>query len=626
MILERLPFLKMLLFIVPGIISGIIIGQIFTLVALPIIVIIIIISLLLKKIEIVFVATVFGCGLLAAIYFLHWQEVRPVNSFTSVKGMLFGTVTNVYFSDNNYFRLRVEGDMYLSSKKYPKTTILLSAYATEESLPRFSEGDIILCFANVRPPRKPLLLTDIDEPRIARLEEVQLFGKTSPNKIIKQWVNPTAFYSFQINLKNYLKAKVEQVFSERNAGIFLAVLLGDRSKLRPETRITFATTGISHILALSGFHIGIIVAIVSFVFGFVKNKWLRLCFIAIFLVIYLIAVGSPPSAVRASIMVLAFLYAQNLERKTELLNLLAFLLICILLFEPSMLFSIGFQLSFLAVLSIALFGKQTDTLLEKLFPSNVWLVKTIRSLLGVTISAQILTAPVVAYYFGYFTFISFLANIVIVPMFILAIIYGFTALILSLFSVVIAKAIAFPADWLIDTANIAADCLAKQLSGLVIFNNQLMLLSILITLVILLIVYSKSRLDFLLRSTAGVLVILILIYQFQKIPPPQIQFYPRAKYIAVFAVDSERVICLLLDRKPHFRPSRDPAMERLLSSLKGKLKIGVSGNVGIAIADEVAQQRKIDVFEASSRLQRALSKVLFQRKNFFKINEYMEWK
>lgn len=626
MVLERLPFLKMLFFIIPGLITGIIVGQTFTLLALTIVAIVTIISLLFKRIEVVFVATAFGCGLLASIYFLRWQDIHPTSSFTSAKSMLFGTVTNVYSSDSSYFRLRLEGDMYLFSKKYPRTTVLLSAFAYEENLPQFSEGDIILCFADVRPPRKPSLPTEIDEPRIARLEEVQLFGKTHPSKIIKRWANPTTFYSFQIKLRNYLKAKVEQIFSERNAGIFLAVLLGDRSKLHPETRIIFATTGLSHILALSGFHIGIVILIALFLFGFVKNKWLRLCLIAIFLVVYLIAIGSPPSAVRASTMALAFLYAQNLERKTELLNLLAFLLICILLAEPSMLFSIGFQLSFLAVLSIALFGKTTDTFLWKLFPSNVWVVKAIRSLFSVTISAQILTAPAVAYYFGYFTFISFLANIIIVPLFILAIIYGFSAIVLSLFSVVIGKAIAFPADFLIDGANIIAEWLANQLSYLVIRNNELLMLSLLITLTILFIVYSRSILDFFLRFAVGIVVILTLIYQFQKIPSPQVKFCPRGKYVAIFAKDSERVVCLLLDRRPHFRPSRDLAMERFLSSLKGKLKIGVSGNVGIAIADEVAQQRKIDVFEVSSRLQRALSQILFQGKNFFKINESIEWK
>lgn len=624
--MERLPFLKMLFFIIPGLITGIVVGQTFASVAIAIVAIVTIISLLFKRKEIVFVATAFGCGLLASIYFRRWQEIHPTSLFTSMKSMLFGTVTDVYSSDNNYFRLRVEGDMYLFSKKYPRTTVLLSASAPEENLPQFSEGDVIFCFADVRPPRKPSLPTDIDEPRIARLEEIQLFGKTHPSRIIKQWANPTTFYSFQIKLRNHLRTKVEQIFSERNAGIFLAVLLGDRSKLHPETRIIFATTGISHILALSGFHIGIVIVIALFLFGFAKNKWLRLCFIAIFLMLYLIVIGSPPSAVRASTMALAFLYAQNLERKTELLNLLAFLLICILLFAPAMLFSIGFQLSFLAVLSIALFGKRTDTFLWKLFPSNVWVVRIFRSLLSVTISAQILTAPAVAYYFGYFTFISFLANIIIVPLFILAIIYGFTALGVSLFSVVVAKTIAFPADFLIDGANILASWLANQLSSLVIFSNGLLLLSLLITLVTLLIIYSRSILDFLLRSAAGILMILILIYQFQRIPSPPVQFYPREKYVAIFAEDSERIVCLLLDRRPHFRPSRDLAMERFLSSLKGKLKIGVSGNVGIAITDEVARQRKIHVFEVSSRLQRALSQILFQRKNFFKINESMEWK
>ncbi len=625
-ILERFPFLKTLVLIIPGLVTGIVVEYKFTLIAISFITLLACISLILKKREVVYLSFAFGSGLLASLYFLPYKEVIPTNKFTSLESTLFGTITNVYSCDSNFARLRIEGNLYLFSKKYTQACVLLSIMSNNGNLPRFSEGDLLLCFVNVRPPRGPSLPTDIDEPRIARLEEVQLFGKTSTKRIIRHWENPTRFYSSQINLKNYLKQKIEQIFSQRNVGIFLAVLLGDRSQLRTETRIKFSTTGISHILALSGFHIGIIIAIAVFLLDFLKNKWARLCSITIFLVIYLIAIGSPPSAIRASIMVLAYLYSRNIERKTNLLNLLAFILICILLFEPSMLFSIGFQLSFLAVLSIALFGGKTELLLHKLIPSNNEIIRFFRSLFAVTISAQILTAPVVAYYFGYYTFISFFANIVVIPLFILAIVYGFTSIIVSLFSISLAKAIGSTADWLIYAADIINDWLANQFSSLVIRNNELLLFSVLVALVLLLLIYSSSRINFLFRFAIGVFVILILVHQYRKIPPPPIQFYPREKYVAILATDSRRVVCLLLDRKPHLRPTRDIAMERYLSSLEGDLKIGVSGNVGIAIADEIRQQRKMDVFEASANLQRTYSRLLFQKKNFFKITENIEWK
>lgn len=142
-----------------------------------------------------------------------------------------------------------------------------------------------------------------------------------------------------------------------------AVLLGVTDILSPDTRDTFSQTGLSHVLALSGLHVGLIAIIISlalcplYLFG--KKKWILILTILI-LWSYAFFVGLSASVTRAVVMVSIYYLGILFQLRTMPLNSLCFAALIILIFSPDDLYAIGFQMSFLAVLSIILFANKLN--------------------------------------------------------------------------------------------------------------------------------------------------------------------------------------------------------------------------------------------------------------------------
>ncbi len=192
-------------------------------------------------------------------------------------------------------------------------------------------------------------------------------------------------------------------------GVLAAMTLGDKSALSKELRDTYAVTGASHILALSGLHLGIVYLLLTTLMLQRGNRQKRV-FVQVVLVVaiwaFALLVGMPLSVVRSALMISIFALFSLGNRPHLSVNLLALAAIIILLVSPQALFDIGFQLSFLSVFSILLFMPlmargRTNTLF---------------SCLGVSVAAQIGTAPLVAYYFGRFSTYFLLTNLVVLPM------------------------------------------------------------------------------------------------------------------------------------------------------------------------------------------------------------------
>jgi len=124
-------------------------------------------------------------------------------------------------------------------------------------------------------------------------------------------------------------------------------------------------------------------------------------------------IGAPASAIRAGIMSLVLVLAEMIGKKRDQLNLLVFTCFLMLIFNPKLLgFDIGFQLSFLAVLGINLLNQDFEKIFSKI-PNKKFL--PLRSCLSVTLSAQILTFPLILYYFGNLSLSAPMVNILVLP-------------------------------------------------------------------------------------------------------------------------------------------------------------------------------------------------------------------
>lgn len=216
-------------------------------------------------------------------------------------------------------------------------------------------------------------------------------------------------------LRRELKKTIDAGISPPANSLLKSLLVGDTSGLTPEIWEDFRITGTAHLLAISGQHIAIIAAICFALFSWLLKRSPRLILafsvrkLALLLtiipvIVYILLAGSPPSAVRAGLMFFATVLAFSLKRDLDLLSSIAFAAIMITLFDFSAPFSLSFQLSFLAVLSMVLF----------LPPFQQKAPRLLLPLL-VTIAATLGTAPLAAYHFHLLPISGVLMNLWAVP-------------------------------------------------------------------------------------------------------------------------------------------------------------------------------------------------------------------
>ena len=227
--------------------------------------------------------------------------------------------------------------------------------------------------------------------------------------------------------------------------VVAAMTLGDKSQLTKELRDTYAISGASHILALSGLHLGIIYTLLSLLLS--RRRWQMVSQIVIIVSIWLFVflVGLSASVVRSAVMVSIYALLSLGHRDKLSVNTLAFAAIAMLLFNPMALFDVGFQLSFMAVLTILLFYPLLESLWSQPFLLDHRLFRWLWTMLSVSCAAQIGVAPLIAYYFGRISCYFLLANLVVVPA---------AALILYLsLAVLLIPSLAYLLIYIVDTLN-----------------------------------------------------------------------------------------------------------------------------------------------------------------------------
>ncbi len=213
-----------------------------------------------------------------------------------------------------------------------------------------------------------------------------------------------------------LKHYREWNFTSEEYGVVAAMTLGDKSQLNSQIKDIYSQVGASHVLALSGLHLMIIYAVISLFIGWRQFRTLSQVLIVLSIWAFAFLVGLSPSVVRSAFMITIYALLSLGYRERMSVNTLAFTAIVMLIINPFSLYDVGFQLSFMAVWSIVLL----NPLFLSLVPLHVlqrhrWL-NTIWGLTTVSVSAQIGTAPLVAYYFGKFPTYFLLSNFIVIPL------------------------------------------------------------------------------------------------------------------------------------------------------------------------------------------------------------------
>lgn len=203
---------------------------------------------------------------------------------------------------------------------------------------------------------------------------------------------------------------------EQTLGVIAAMTLGDKTHLDKQLKDIYAQGGTAHILALSGLHITIIYNVIILLVSWQRAKMLSQILIVLSIWAFALLTGLSPSIVRSATMISLYALLSLGHRKRMSANTLAFAALLMLVANPLTMCDVGFQLSFIAVLAIVLI----NPVLYGLIPLHIqqqhrWLSYW-WGLTTVTLSAQIGTAPLVMYYFGYFPTWFLLANYLVIPL------------------------------------------------------------------------------------------------------------------------------------------------------------------------------------------------------------------
>lgn len=198
---------------------------------------------------------------------------------------------------------------------------------------------------------------------------------------------------------------------EQDFAVIAAMAMGDKSALNQETKEAYSISGTSHILAVSGLHIGIIFQLIILLLGGKRRSKLTIILSTTIVWAYVIFIGFPASAVRAATMLSIYSMILLSLRPDPTLNTLALAYIIMVLVNPFNIFDIGFQMSFLAVGSILLFYPLFFCLLSS--HSNI--IRAIWGLFCVSLAAQIGTLPLIVFYFGRISCYSLITSFIAIP-------------------------------------------------------------------------------------------------------------------------------------------------------------------------------------------------------------------
>jgi len=298
----------------------------------------------------------------------------------------------------------------------------------------FSYGDRLFLRGNLYQPfSSPEGFNYKDYLRHQNVYLILSISKTngSIKKIEQNCANPLV--SFSLKIKHRLREVLVKNLSAFSAGILNALILGDRQDLSRYLLDIFMNLGTIHIIAISGFNVGIVALIILSILKIIKiPRRTRSILTILLLMIYCILTGMSPPVVRATLMGAIFLCAYFFKREVNIYNSLSIAVLIILAVNPWQLFEISFQLSFLSVFFIVWLAPKIKSLFPEKWDKIPWL-RFLTLTFSVSTAAWIGLAPLIAYYFKTFTTLTVLANMIIVPYSAIITTTGFSLALIGIF-------------------------------------------------------------------------------------------------------------------------------------------------------------------------------------------------
>jgi len=242
-------------------------------------------------------------------------------------------------------------------------------------------------------------------------DEFEILSTINKN-FVQQFLNKSRTKVLSILRKN--------IKGEKELGLAEALLIGYKDDLDKTLVQSYSNTGVVHVIAISGLHLGLIYWLLILLFKPLQKRkinsvaigWLRPIFILTGLWLFSLLAGAQPSVLRSAVMFTCIVLGDSFARRSSIYNTLALSALLLLCINPHWLWDVGFQLSYAAVLSIVIFMQP----IYNLFYTKNKILDLILKLNAVTIAAQILTVPLSIYHFHQFPNYFLLTNFLAVPL------------------------------------------------------------------------------------------------------------------------------------------------------------------------------------------------------------------
>jgi competence protein ComEC len=297
--------------------------------------------------------------------------------------------------------------------------------------PPLAIDNLLFSSSKLQDIQRPLNPHQFDYSNYLELNQVyhQLYIKQDELLLLSD--SKTTIYGFADQLRARINTKlVAAGFKSEALSIMNALLLGQRQTIDKTIYNNYVNSGTIHILAVSGLHVGIILWILNFLFRpllYLKyGNYIRPLILVTILWSFAVIAGLSPSVTRAVTMFSIISIAMHLKRRTNIYNTLVISAFLILLFKPTFLFAVGFQMSYLAVLGIV----SVQPILYKLWQPKYFVIDKPWQIFTVTLAAQAGVVPISLFYFHQFPGLFFISNIVVIPF--LGLILGFGLLVIAL--------------------------------------------------------------------------------------------------------------------------------------------------------------------------------------------------
>ncbi len=278
--------------------------------------------------------------------------------------------------------------------------------------------------------------------------------------------------------RSAVQKNVDAIFSGKQSPLAKALILGYKEELTNESRTQFSRSGLSHVMAVSGLHVGFIVApfwiIIPFLWGNRWGKWLGLLLLTLLLTGYAGLTGFSASVSRASLMAWLITYGKLFHKTRNSINLTATAAVILLLINPHQLFDVGFQLSFAAVFVILLVMPEAQRVIP--FKYRYGIFGGLLTIMLVSVVVQIGLFPILIHYFGEFSIIGPVSNALVVPVLTFTVPIGLLFSILSPISPTIFQYGVLPVQYSVEWINrVASTFGGMNYSFITVENNMISL-------------------------------------------------------------------------------------------------------------------------------------------------------